>query len=203
VNCDEAFDLITHPTDHNCEELQWHLQLCPRCLQMKETLAPALDTFQQVLDDATAADELADYHAEFHPSAEQVAASLFPKTGKPFLSAETVRMAEQAAGRLRAESVTNQLAKQSLKRKPHQKRLVHAALILLAGFVMGWGISLDRSENNHFSSEVSSLQSQQPCLWIAQRENRAYQPAKTEREKRAASSVVLSCVACHLRSTAE
>ncbi|WP_299459565.1 hypothetical protein [uncultured Gimesia sp.] len=202
MNCDEAFDLITHPTDHNCEELQWHLQLCPRCRQMKETLAPALDTFQQILDDVTDVDQLSQFHADFHQTSDQESASIFPKTGQPFLSAETVRMAEQAASRLRAESVTNQMTKPSQKPKPHQKRLVHAALILLVGFLMGWGISLNGPENQ-FSPSVSSLQSQQPCLWIAQRESRANQPAKTAREKGSASNVVLSCVACHLQSTAE
>ena len=31
MNCDEAFELMTHPADYNCDELQWHLQMCPRC----------------------------------------------------------------------------------------------------------------------------------------------------------------------------
>jgi len=202
MNCDEAFELITHPTDHNCEELQWHLQLCPRCRQMKETLAPALDTFQQILDDTLDVDEPSEFTTDFHQIQSQDAASVFPQAGAPFLSAETVRMAEQAATRLRAEAGISQTAKQPLKSKPYQKRLMHAALILMAGFLMGWGISLGGPEQ-HLPSGANGLQGQQSCLWIAQRENGGLQQTKTNSEEVSANNVVLSCVACHLQSTAE
>ncbi|WP_339729802.1 hypothetical protein [uncultured Gimesia sp.] len=202
MNCDEAFELMTHPTDHQCEELRWHLQMCPRCQQMKETLAPALESFQQVLDESTDLDEFDKFHAEFHQTADQESASIFPKTGQPFLSAETVRMAEQAAIRLRADAGVSQKA-QPPATKPYQKRLLHAALILVAGFIMGWGMSLDVPQSQ-LSPVANSLPSQQPCLWIAQREN-GTDPvvSKTDREKVSVQSVVLSCVACHLQSTAE
>ncbi|QDT41137.1 hypothetical protein Pan241w_11970 [Gimesia alba] len=202
MNCDEAFELMTHPTDHQCEELLWHLQMCPRCQQMKETLAPALESFQQILDEPTDLDGFDKFHADFHQTAAPETASIFPKTGQPFLSAETVRMAEQAATRLRAEAGVSQTV-QPPQRKQYQKRLLHAALILVAGFLMGWGISLNTPESQ-LSPTANSLPSQQPCLWIAQRETGANSiAAKTGREKVSVQSVVLSCVACHLQSTAE
>ncbi|MCA9021632.1 MAG: hypothetical protein KDA74_15895, partial [Planctomycetaceae bacterium] len=127
---------------------------------------------------------------------------IFPKTGQPFLSAETVRMAEQAATRLRAEAGISQTAQPS-RSKPQQKRLLHAALILCAGFLIGWGMSLNVPES-HLPSGANSLPGQQPCLWIAQRENGANPvAAKTDREKVSVHNVVLSCVACHLQTTAE
>lgn len=202
MNCDEAFELMTHPTDHQCEELLWHLQMCPRCLQMKETLAPALESFQQILDETTDLAEFDKFHADFHQKTDQESPSIFPKTGQPFLSADTLRMAEQAATRLRSEAGISQTA-QPARSKPHQKRLLHAALILLAGFLMGWGMSLNVPENQ-LSSGASSLPGQQSCLWIAQRESGANPVAtRTDREKVSVHTVVLSCVACHLQSTAE
>lgn len=202
MNCDEAFELMTHPTDHQCAELHWHLQMCPRCLQMKETLSPALESFQQILDETIDLAEFDKFHADFHQTTDQESPSIFPKTGQPFLSADTVRMAEQAATRLRSEAGTNQTA-QPAKSKPHQKRLLHAALILLAGFLMGWGMSLDIPESQ-LSSNANSLPSQQPCLWIAQRESAANPvTAGTAHEKVSVHNVVLSCVACHLQTTAE
>ncbi|QDV49165.1 hypothetical protein [Gimesia fumaroli] len=202
MNCDEAFELMTHPTDHQCEELLWHLQMCPRCQQMQETLAPALESFQQILDESTDLDEFDKFPSDFQQSAEQESPSIFPKTGQPFLSAETVRMAEQAATRLRSEAGTSQ-KQQTPAPKRYQKRLLNAALILVAGFLMGWGMSLD-APKSPLSPTANSLPGQQPCLWIAQRENGANSISpKTEREQASVQSVVLSCVACHLQSTAE
>ncbi|WP_417380585.1 hypothetical protein [Gimesia sp.] len=200
MNCDEAFDLITHPTDHQCEELQWHLQLCPRCRQMQETLAPALTSFQQILDEASEADELTDHYSDMQQTADHHGLPAFPAAGKPFLSAETVRMAEQAATRLNAETDVNRKASSPAPLKSNQKRLVNAALILMAGILMGWGISLDVPDNS-MPGAASVPQGQQSCLWIAQREAIAKYTARME--KSSVNSVVLSCVACHLQSTAE
>ncbi len=198
MNCDEAFDLMTHPTEHHCEELLWHLELCPRCQQMQETLAPALDPLQQMLNEISEADQVTGLSPEYHSPRDQESMSTGSPVEKPFLSAETVRMAEQAATRLTAEAGM----KQPLNSKFPQKRLLHAALILLAGFLIGWGISLDVPENQ-MPMGVNSLQKQQNCLWIAQTESPVKQSTDTVTRNVAANSVVLSCVACHLQSTAE
>ncbi|WP_417384511.1 hypothetical protein [Gimesia sp.] len=200
MNCDEAFELITHPTDHQCEELQWHLQLCPRCRQMQETLAPALSSFQQILDESAETDELTDLYSELQQPADHNALPAFPAAGKPFLSAETVRMAEQAATRLTAETGVNRKADRPAPLKSNHKRLMNAALILMAGILMGWGISLDVPEKS-ITGAAGVPQGKQSCLWIAQRDENA--GASTRMEKSSVNSVVLSCVACHLQSTAE
>ena len=45
MNCDHAFDLMTDPVLDDSAELHGHLNVCPRCRQMYETLAPALGLF--------------------------------------------------------------------------------------------------------------------------------------------------------------
>lgn len=45
MNCDHAFDLMTDPVLDDCAELHEHLNECPRCRQMYETLSPALGLF--------------------------------------------------------------------------------------------------------------------------------------------------------------
>lgn len=198
MNCDEAFELMTHPTEHHCEELLWHLELCPRCQHMQETLAPALDPLQQMLNEFSEADQVTGMSPDYDSPRDQESTPISSPAGKPFLSAETVRMAEQAATRLTAETGV----KQPLKSKFPKKRLLHAALILLAGFLMGWVISLDVPENQ-MPMGMNSLQKPQSCLWIAQAESPAQQSTDTGTKKVAANSVVLSCVACHLQSTAD
>ncbi|QDT90756.1 hypothetical protein [Gimesia algae] len=200
MNCDEAFELITHPTDHQCKELQWHLELCPRCRQMQETLSPALSSFHQILGESSDENELTDHYSDMSPTADHNELPAFPAAGKPFLSAETVRMAEQAATRLTAETSLNRKASGPAPLKPNQKRLMSAALILMAGILMGWGISLDVPENS-VPGAASLPQGQQSCLWIAQREEIARYSARME--KSSVNNVVLSCVACHLQSSAE
>ncbi|QDV18068.1 hypothetical protein Pan153_27240 [Gimesia panareensis] len=204
MNCDEAFELITHPTDHNCDELQWHLQMCPRCQQMQETLAPALTSFQQLSDEiALSEEELALFDAHFTNESDPQPSSGYAQGGKPFLSPEAVRIAEQTATRLSAEAGISKPATQSTPVPVQRKRLLQAALILLVGLALGWGISMEVPETP-LPIGAASPSGQQPCLWIAQRDQNTTTPQKTERSSKAAvNSVVLSCVACHLQSSAD
>lgn len=48
MNCDLAFDLMTDPAGCESQALLSHLAECPRCRQMQETLAPALDWLSDV-----------------------------------------------------------------------------------------------------------------------------------------------------------
>lgn len=203
MNCDEAFELMTHPTDHTSEELHWHLQLCPRCQQMKETLAPALEPLQQFLEDLDETDELTQFFADVQDTDTGDSSPAFQQAHKPFLSEESVRIAEQAATRLRAEVGTSQLVEQTSKSKIYQRRFMHAALILLAGFLVGWGITPDGTGEIHLPAGMNSLQSQQQCLWVAQIENTQKPLGKINRDQASVNNVVLSCVACHLSSTAK
>jgi hypothetical protein len=47
MNCDTAFDLMTDEDGCQSRALAEHLEACPRCRQMQETLAPALVSLMQ------------------------------------------------------------------------------------------------------------------------------------------------------------
>ncbi len=42
MTCDEAFDILTSPAASSSAGLHAHLQTCPRCRDLQEALAPAL-----------------------------------------------------------------------------------------------------------------------------------------------------------------
>uniref|UniRef100_A0A7C2P0D6 Zinc-finger domain-containing protein n=1 Tax=Schlesneria paludicola TaxID=360056 RepID=A0A7C2P0D6_9PLAN len=77
MNCDHAFELITDPVGSGSPTLQRHLERCPRCRQMQQTLAPALDWLM---------------------AAEPALSPGSSSRGEaPFLSAQAVLVAEQVA----------------------------------------------------------------------------------------------------------
>lgn len=43
MNCDQAFDHLTDPLATEDAALRRHLEVCPRCRAMQQTLSPALD----------------------------------------------------------------------------------------------------------------------------------------------------------------
>jgi hypothetical protein len=75
MNCDQAFDLMTDPSRDDSPQLHAHLDGCPRCRQMYETLSPALGLF-----DAATHEELrgaeSDLRATSVELAERVAVRL-------------------------------------------------------------------------------------------------------------------------------
>jgi hypothetical protein len=54
MTCDDAFDAMTADAEFSAE-LRFHLANCPRCRQMHETLSPALNALDDVLDHRPAA----------------------------------------------------------------------------------------------------------------------------------------------------
>jgi hypothetical protein len=78
MNCDQAFELMTDPVGTTSLALNRHLERCPRCRQMQQTLSPALDWM------------LATSHAPVEAAGASHGAS-------PFLSAQAVLVAEEAA----------------------------------------------------------------------------------------------------------
>jgi hypothetical protein len=62
MNCNQAFELMTDPVGAASPALQRHLERCPRCRQMQQTLSPALDWLRSAeasLPDQTDADRKA------------------------------------------------------------------------------------------------------------------------------------------------
>ena len=77
MNCDQAFELMTDPVGSGSPALQRHLERCPRCRQMQQTLSPALD-----------------WMLSSEPSPQPGASS---HGESPFLTAQAVLVAEQVA----------------------------------------------------------------------------------------------------------
>ena len=76
MKCDQAFELMTDPVGTTSPALQYHLERCPRCRQMQQTLSPALDWMRGPSD----APSQSAFDSE-----------------SPFLTAQAVMVAERAA----------------------------------------------------------------------------------------------------------
>ena len=50
LNCNQTFDCLTDPIHRHSEEVEQHLATCPRCQDMADALAPALNLFDESLD---------------------------------------------------------------------------------------------------------------------------------------------------------
>lgn len=92
MNCDQAFDCLTDPQRRETPELGRHLERCPRCRTMRDTLEPALDLF----------DDLA-----IEPDLSAAA------SGGLSAAPETLQLAEQTAARLSARGQRRQSARGS------------------------------------------------------------------------------------------
>lgn len=183
MNCDEAFEAMTDPACATAAELEWHLDLCPRCRQMREVLAPALDRLISIADDANgpALDETYAPSSDYQPH---------PETS-PYLSPEAVRIAEHAAARCAPPTESPEPAPKTARRSRGGAFVRYAAVALLGATVSltAMGAFLGRK-----ASETPVAGDR--CAWIHQSEAETSKPD-------ASRTLVLSCVACHLDGTAE
>lgn len=120
MNCDTAFDLLTDANGSRSSALAQHFETCPRCRQMQETLSPALEFLT---------------HNE--PSQEYAAGSRDGATSQagsrqPFVTVDSLRMAQQAAGRLAAQADLPCARRQRLAGQLTRYAAVFAAGLLLA-----------------------------------------------------------------------
>ncbi len=83
MNCDQAFDHLTDPSATDDADLQRHLEVCPRCCAMQQTLSPALDWMASAAGD---------------DAQRFLAGEGFRRT--PFLTEESVAIATAAARQL-------------------------------------------------------------------------------------------------------
>ncbi len=113
MNCDQAFDAMTDPNGPDNRKLSRHLDSCPRCRQMYETLEPALGLFAAV---------------DGQPAETSTA---IPAR----LASSSVRMAQQIAGRLLPTA-------HGSRRSPSQRRLWSAMFAaIVAGVLLSVGLS--------------------------------------------------------------
>jgi mono/diheme cytochrome c family protein len=120
MNCDTAFDLMTDANGSRSGALARHFETCTRCRQMQETLAPALDFLAQ--DESSR-----DFSSVVRDSATSESGGR-----QPFVTVDSVRIAEQAASRLAAQAELPRVRRKRLAGPVTRYAAVFAAGLLLA-----------------------------------------------------------------------
>jgi hypothetical protein len=121
MNCDTAFELMTDAGGCQSAALAQHLDGCPRCRQMQETLSPALG-FLAPAGWGSAAHELAAERDEASGSAGR----------QPFVTLEALAVAREAASALAARTETRPGALNSFT-----VGVLRYAAIFAAGILLG------------------------------------------------------------------
>lgn len=174
MNCDQAFDAITDPTGAESAALQAHLAQCPRCREMRETLAPALNALYDDRDAAVRAEPA------------------WPAASLPRLDLQ--QLAATAASQLAVTSSAQPTAAPR-RRVLHNGwgHLLTAALLLVIGVGVGWGGHQLAQPPVPLQPTGLATPTGMPsaCLW----KSRQAGATATDESPR---SVVLSCLACHL-----
>lgn len=119
MNCDTAFDLMTDPHGSRSGALALHFQTCPRCRQMQETLAPALE----FMIDGESPHEFSIIEREVQSAAT---------APDPFVTADAVQIAWQAGSRLALRSETPRARFERLVRRSPRYAAAFAAGLLFA-----------------------------------------------------------------------
>ncbi len=200
MNCDEAFEHLTDPNLRDHQELRWHLELCPRCRQMKEILDPALELFDPPASD----DEEESGFPEFEESSieDSFLESDYPELfmndsntdfnidfdsdeeikSAPFTAWEMVHLANQAA---RQSAPLSFEEEPESPPKPPGDWMRYIGFFLLGGaIVYGMlmiGFVQKKEANSRFTLEDR-------CLWKNSQLIENYTSRK---------SVVRSCASCH------
>lgn len=179
MNCDEAFDCLTDPARRDGDELKWHLDLCPRCRQMKDVLSPALDLIAPAQD--------AEEFGALSHSVDESGLDLEKASPRPAtLSAESLRLAERTAADLARRS-----------RGPRQLRrrfgsITRFVAIFLLGAVITLSATTWSNRRDRDRNAASGPPTRNDCLWVQHDQQAKAGPSRTSRQ------VVLSCVDCHL-----
>jgi cytochrome c553 len=176
MNCDIAFELMTEPHGGRSLALREHLEQCPRCRQMQETLAPALEWLADVAQLPS---------SEFR--SDSTVGSLATASTIPALEmADAVAIAQQSSERLSIRCV----APREKVRRWISTAVRSAALVAIGGFlaltVLSGGNPGDRSTERRAGD--SGLRCRRHDLAADRAESRS--PAEIR-------SLIATCAACH------
>jgi hypothetical protein len=170
MNCDTAFDLMTDAAGSRSGALAQHFETCTRCRQMQETLAPALEFLTQ---DGPSHDFSSRYDDR----------SVAESGGRqPFVTADSVRIAEQAAGRLAAQADLPRVQRQRLA-----GQLTRYAAVFAAGLLLAFALISERHRETIPASECT-------------RQEAASED--TGRSAEAIRTLAQSCAVCHTATAA-
>lgn len=167
MNCDDAFEALTDPQPTDRRALAAHLESCPRCRQMRETLSPALEWLSSDDDSAGGG----------HWSSGG--------TVTPLLTAQALRIAEQAAKQLPRQPGT----------AARLRTLGAMAAVALIGVAVG-AFGIDSRHELASLPQVGADSMLTACLWTTP-QGRSGLPDTSAR------GVVVSCVMCHVPSSLE
>lgn len=186
MNCDQAFDAITNPARTAATELDDHLIRCPRCRQLREVLAPALDL---LCDESDAGDSAT------LPPTEPSLHDRYSDGRTSSASPDAVRLAEAAAERLAGRAYAAARPSADGARFPLTGVYARAAALVVFGAVAGYCIGPWPRD-----ADVRGLQALPPAGQSREQCSRH----ELSRDRRVdARSVVASCVACHFKARDE
>jgi mono/diheme cytochrome c family protein len=169
MNCDTAFDLMTDAAGSRSGALAQHFETCTRCRQMQETLAPALEFLMQ--------DEPSyDFSSSSRDSATSDAGSL-----QPFVTVDSIKIAQQAANRLTAQADLPRVRRQRLA-----GQLTRYAAAFAAGLLLAFVLFSDRN--------AEKLVPVGECT-------RQAAAASSRRSAEAIEALAQSCAVCHTSAT--
>jgi hypothetical protein len=183
MNCDEAFEALTDVERCNSRDLRWHLDMCPRCRQMREVLSPALDLLRG--SDAKAADV---------GQSEDTRTDLSSASETRLLTPEVVRLAEQTARELAAATPVRTTKPRRLHLAGWKIAVALVGSLVVALSLLTWDEPDDRAVNSPPTVTPASA----GCTWLDAIEN-------AERRRQTSSNariLALSCVACHVEEPA-
>lgn len=141
MNCDDAFDQLTSPGANDNRSLSEHLNRCPRCRAMQETLSPAIAWFS----------------ADVTPNSAPTDLDSPPAL---FLSEDAVQVAERAAHRLakrRASAPPHGISRRTIGAGFAMAAL--AAMFCFAFILPSFRTPPGRSTSTRYSSSSTM------CLW--------------------------------------
>lgn len=174
MNCDQAFDELTNPARRNSADLQRHLAACPRCRQMQDVLAPAIDLL------APGETEPADAAGGGLPA--DAAGGGLP-THAASATAESILLAERTAA---------ELARTKPAVSPVRRFVSSAFVRYAAVFLLGVGFTFAATSIGDRPSPASdAVGNAADCLWVQHTEQ------NDQRFQAGAPVVVASCVGCH------
>ena len=149
MNCDQAFERLTDPAASTDAGLVRHLEQCPRCQAMQQTLSPALDWMTSASRD------------DFSESTRG-----WDRSGSPLLTEESVAIALEISRR------------QTRQRSFHAARKgLGIALVAMFGMALGVLVIGNPQKPAHAPVSNSLSTPVTACLW-PRREGEALVPAE-------------------------
>lgn len=139
MNCDQAFDRLTEPAATTDSALARHLEQCPRCRAMQQTLSPAMDWLR-----SAAVENDPDTSRDWH------------RGNSPLLTEESVAVAMQAARQWPRDSSAHSA-----------RKALGIALVAMFGMALGVLVIGQKADSHPPAAAVSPSApiTATVCLW--------------------------------------